>query len=107
MNAKEKVKLFKKIFSEAGIDKKKFERIEDKCIAMSHLGFPQKDIINKLYEEDIILAEAIGLLHDIGRFEQIRTYHTFIDKDSVESEQDRFNLANILEQYDIDLDTCN
>ena len=85
MNAKEKVKLFKKIFSEAGIDKKKFERIEDKCIAMSHLGFSQKDIINKLYEE----------------------VKRFIDKDSVESEQDRFNLANILEQYDIDLDTCN
>ena len=85
MNAKEKVKLFKKIFSEAGIDKKKFERIEDKCIAMSHLGFSQKDIINKLYEE----------------------VKRFIDKDSVESEQDRFNLANILEQYDMDLDTCN
>ena len=41
----------------------------------SHLG---------LSDEDVILAEAIGLLHDIGRFEQIRTYHTFIDKDSID-----------------------
>lgn len=38
----------------------------------------------RLSDEDIDLAEAIGLLHDIGRFEQIRTYHTFIDKDSID-----------------------
>ena len=37
----------------------------------------------KLSEEDIALAELIGLLHDIGRFEQIRIYHTFIDKKSI------------------------
>lgn len=36
-----------------------------------------------LNKEDIELAELIGLLHDIGRFEQIRKYHTFIDKISV------------------------
>ncbi len=34
-------------------------------------------------EEDIQLAELIGLLHDIGRFEQVRRYNTFSDKDSV------------------------
>ncbi len=34
-------------------------------------------------QEDINLAELIGLLHDIGRFEQIRIYNTFMDKDSV------------------------
>lgn len=37
----------------------------------------------KLKEEDIKLAELIGLLHDIGRFEQIRIYNTFLDKDSI------------------------
>lgn len=36
-----------------------------------------------LSQEDIDLAELIGLLHDIGRFEQIRIYNTFMDKDSV------------------------
>jgi putative nucleotidyltransferase with HDIG domain len=36
-----------------------------------------------LDQEDIQLAELIGLLHDIGRFEQVRLYHTFIDKDSI------------------------
>lgn len=28
-------------------------------------------------EEDVKLAELIGLLHDIGRFEQIRRFHSF------------------------------
>jgi len=37
----------------------------------------------KLSQEDIELAELIGLLHDIGRFEQVRQYHTFVDKDSI------------------------
>lgn len=37
----------------------------------------------QLSEEDIELAELIGLLHDIGRFEQVRRYNTFSDKDSV------------------------
>lgn len=37
----------------------------------------------KLSQEDIELAELIGLLHDIGRFEQIKLYNTFLDKDSV------------------------
>ncbi|MBQ3415924.1 MAG: HD domain-containing protein [Clostridia bacterium] len=37
----------------------------------------------QLDEEDIKLAELIGLLHDIGRFEQIRLYHTFVDRKSI------------------------
>lgn len=36
-----------------------------------------------LDKEDIKLAELIGLLHDIGRFEQIRRFQTFVDKDSI------------------------
>lgn len=35
-----------------------------------------------LTEEQIALAETIGYFHDIGRFEQIRKYDTFSDKDS-------------------------
>ncbi|MBE6047549.1 MAG: HD domain-containing protein [Clostridium sp.] len=38
----------------------------------------------KLSEEDINLAYLTGLLHDIGRFEQIKRYNTFVDKDSVD-----------------------
>lgn len=36
-----------------------------------------------LSEKDVELAELIGLLHDIGRFEQVKRFHTFVDKDSI------------------------
>ncbi len=35
-----------------------------------------------LNDEQVKLAELIGLFHDIGRFEQVRLYNTFSDKDS-------------------------
>jgi len=34
--------------------------------------------------EELILAETIGLFHDIGRFEQYRQYGTFVDAVSVD-----------------------
>ena len=37
-----------------------------------------------LDKENIELAKLIGLLHDIGRFEQIKQYNTFSDKDSID-----------------------
>ena len=37
----------------------------------------------QLEKEDVLLAEFIGLLHDIGRFEQVKKYNTFLDKISV------------------------
>ena len=36
----------------------------------------------KLNEEYIDIASLIGLLHDIGRFEQEKQYHTFDDNKS-------------------------
>lgn len=38
----------------------------------------------KLTDKDIELAWTIGMLHDIGRFEQVRRYGTFWDSDSVD-----------------------
>ncbi len=35
-------------------------------------------------KEDIEIATLIGLLHDIGRFEQIKVYHTFTDSESID-----------------------
>ena len=37
-----------------------------------------------LYEEDVKLAKPIGLLHDIGRFEQLAVYHTYNDSKSID-----------------------
>lgn len=35
-------------------------------------------------KEDVYLAKLIGLLHDIGRFEQMKVYNTFVDKKSID-----------------------
>lgn len=36
-----------------------------------------------LADDRLALAEAVGLLHDIGRFEQYQRFRTFRDKDSI------------------------
>lgn len=48
-----------------------------------------KDLASKLNlsKEDIELAELIGFLHDIGRFEQIKIYNTFNDVKSINHAQ--------------------
>lgn len=40
-----------------------------------------------LKEEDVDLAWTIGMLHDVGRFEQVKRYGTFIDLESVDHAQ--------------------
>ena len=37
-----------------------------------------------LTEEEIYISKIIGLLHDIGRFEQWKQYNTFRDQSSVD-----------------------
>lgn len=38
----------------------------------------------QMTEEETDLAWLLGMLHDVGRFEQLRRFHTFIDADSVD-----------------------
>lgn len=64
--------------------------LEDKRIQLKQAHIERTSKVSKMIaenldldEEDIQLAELIGLLHDIGRFEQIKQYHTFADKDSI------------------------
>ena len=61
------------------------EKIRIKIEHIERVAQIAKTITQKLNlnEEDAQLAEVIGLLHDIGRFEQIRLYNTFIDNDSI------------------------
>lgn len=35
-------------------------------------------------KEDIELATLIGLLHDLGRFEQFRRYHSYVDRETMD-----------------------
>ena len=37
-----------------------------------------------LTEEEVEIAKIIGLLHDIGRFEQWKQYNTFVDRNSID-----------------------
>lgn len=64
--------------------------LKDEKIALKYNHILRVSSISKkiatqlnLSEEDIKLAELIGIFHDIGRFEQVRRYNTFIDKDSI------------------------
>ena len=61
------------------------EKIKIKIAHIERVAENSKRIAENLNlsQEDIELAELIGLLHDIGRFEQVRLYHTFVDKDSI------------------------
>ena len=51
-----------------------------------------------LSEEDISIAEIIGLLHDIGRFEQFAKYRTFADNKSINHAK---HGIEILEKYKV------
>lgn len=61
------------------------EKIKIKIVHIEKVAENSKRIAQNLglSQEDVELAELIGLLHDIGRFEQARLYHTFVDKDSI------------------------
>ena len=50
-----------------------------------------------LSDEDVKLAELIGLLHDIGRFEQLKEYDTFDDTKSI-----RHDLYSVVQLFNND-----
>lgn len=64
-------------------------RINIKIIHMYHVAENARNIAKSLGlpKEEQDLAELIGLLHDIGRFEQVRLYQTYSDKISVDHGQ--------------------
>lgn len=61
------------------------DKIRLKIEHMERVANTSKDLAIKLHlnDEDIQLAELIGLLHDIGRFEQLKKFNTFIDRTSI------------------------
>ena len=53
----------------------------------AHIGFVRRNCRElaqwlQLNEHDVLLAELIGLLHDVGRFRQWQLYKTFVDAKS-------------------------
>ena len=56
-----------------------------------------------LSEQDIDLAWEIGMLHDIGRFEQLRRFDTFIDTESIDHAEfggDLLFKDGLIQQFD-------
>ena len=60
-----------------------------------------------LSDEDIELAWEIGLLHDIGRFEQLRRFNTFKDADSIDHAEFGADLLfgeNLIAEFDDEIE---
>lgn len=59
-------------------------KVSELCEEIAHDLFSPTEIRGRVsVQKDIDLAWLIGMLHDIGRFEQVRRYHTLIDAKSV------------------------
>ena len=81
MNIEEAQSIFKNYVSNYDLNNEKIKLKYDHSLRVCKIC---KDIAVslKLEEEDIKIAELLGLLHDFGRFEQIRKYNTFNDSKS-------------------------
>ncbi|MDD3204418.1 MAG: HD domain-containing protein [Lachnospiraceae bacterium] len=55
----------------------------DHTIRVAHLSEEIAKTL-QLSKEDVDLAWLIGMLHDVGRFEQLRQFGTFIDRESID-----------------------
>lgn len=92
---------FKKYISDYNINDSK---ISLKIIHMYHVADNSATIAQMLGldVDEQKLAELIGLLHDIGRFEQIKIYNTFSDNMSVDHGQKGVEVLfeeNIIERF--------
>ena len=83
MNLEEAKLLFKEYVSSYQIDNDKIKLKYDHSLRVCDLCKKIAVSLN-LSDDDIKIAEMIGLLQDFGRFEQIKIYDTFNDKISVD-----------------------
>lgn len=83
MNLEDARKEFIKYFKNFDIKNKEIlSKFHHSFRVMEYSNFIAKSL--DLNESDVLLANVIGLLHDIGRFEQIRDYNTYYDYKSVD-----------------------
>ena len=74
---------FKKYVDNYDTSIKQIRKKYEHSLRVMNLANKYATLLN-LNEEEIQLAALIGLLHDIGRFEQFSTYHTFNDLKSID-----------------------
>ena len=77
------VEVFKQYVSKYDLKEKEISLKYEHSINVMHL---MGELANKLNlpQEGVEIAKLIGLLHDIGRFDQWKNYKTFSDKDSID-----------------------
>ena len=74
---------FDKYVSNYPIDNSKIKRKIEHSYRVMELSKKYATILG-FNDYDIKLATLIGLIHDIGRFEQVRVYNTFNDRTSID-----------------------
>ena len=83
MNIENAEKEFEKFIKQYDLENKKIKRKYGHSYrVMENAGRIAESL--KLSNEEIELSKLIGLLHDIGRFEQERIYKTFKDHESID-----------------------
>lgn len=62
----------------------------------------------KLNEADIYIATLAGLVHDIGRFNQLKFYGTFKDSESIDHGDEGYRvLCDFIDKFNVDKKTQN
>lgn len=74
---------FKKYVSNYDLNDKEIKLKYDHCVRVMNLSHKYAIILG-FSETDIELATLIGLLHDIGRFEQIKQYSSYNDLKTID-----------------------
>lgn len=82
-------------------------RVKLKIVHINHVSENAKQIAKflNLSQEEQNLAELIGLLHDLGRFEQLRIYGTFSDKNSINHAEKAVEILfknNLIRKFAVD-----
>jgi len=96
--------IFKNYVSNYDLNNVKIKHKYDHTLRVVEAAKKLSDLLN-LSEEDKYLAEVIALLHDTGRFEQLKIYDTFMDKDSIDHADFAVKLLfddNLIELFDIE-----
>lgn len=75
--------IFREYVSHYDLNNEKIKRKYEHSIRVMNLSNKYATLL-EFSKEDIELATLIGLLHDIGRFEQLKVYDTFIDSKSID-----------------------
>ncbi len=79
--------------------------MELKVVHSNRVALDCRDIATELgwSSEDVFTAEALGLLHDVGRYSQYAEFETFVDHDSVNHGLHGYNILikhEVLKQAD-------